>query len=77
MKTFLIIVIILAVIGVVAWWIAKSPSPEPANNYNPSANNQIQQEDDTSAAINSDLQKIDVGSPESDFQSIDNELNNL
>ena len=78
MKTFLIIIIILAVIGIVSWWWIETMRLEPsAENYNPPVNNQVQQEDDTTAVINSDLQAIDVGSIEPDFQAIDKEINNL
>ena len=70
---FILIVIVLVLLGL--WWIftAQPANLPPAAT---SANNLMSTSDQT-AAINQDLQKVDVGNYSQDLQSIDNNVNGL
>lgn len=79
MKSNKLILIVVAVIllGLVVYFATRSGAPS-GGLYGEGSNEPPALEgSDNSAAINQELQGVDLGDLESEFQSIDSELNNL
>ncbi len=72
-KTILIIIILVIVIGtIIFWWIMQKPVPSVS--LVPSA---PVLKNDTTSVIDKDLESIDVGDLDKEFEVIDNDLKNL
>ena len=79
MKSNKIILIVVAVVllGLVIYFVTKSGAPETGLYGRESAPPPALEGSDNSSAINQELQGVNLGDLESEFQSIDSELNNL
>ncbi|MFH0712449.1 MAG: hypothetical protein V2A55_01145 [Candidatus Jorgensenbacteria bacterium] len=73
MKKTLTIVIIVIVLALVIWFIFRSPEPV----FSPEAGTTGVLGGDTTSAINNDLNSLDLGDLDSEFQQIDADLNQL
>jgi hypothetical protein len=83
MKKVLLIVIIIVVALLAFWFLRKSgyapsyPSQPPVGTVLPAGGTLSPAADDSTGAINQELESVDLGNLEQQFQSIDNELKNL
>jgi hypothetical protein len=83
MKKFLLIVIIIVVALLAFWFLQKSgyapsyPPQPPVGTVLPAGETLSPAADDSTSAINQELESVDLGNLEQEFQSIDNELKNL
>ncbi|MBI5306421.1 hypothetical protein HZB04_02465 [Candidatus Wolfebacteria bacterium] len=80
-KTVLIIVVIVGIIaGAAYWYYYRMPAQTTIEENSASVVSEgagTLPENDTSAAIDQDVQNIDLNGSGTDFQEIDNNLNNL
>ncbi len=80
-KTVLIVVIILGIIaGAAYWYYYQAPTQtaiEEGGSTSTVSGEGAPLESDTGVAINQDIQNVDLNGSGTDFQEIDNSLNNL
>ena len=69
MKKFTIAIVCFVIIAAAIWFFQ---SPTPAN-----APAEQTASEDTTASINAELQSIDIGNVDEDFNSIDKDINTL
>ena len=76
-KTIYLIIAAVILIGAIAlwWWMNPSAPEVPENVSGDAEGTAIDFEGDTTAGISQDLQEIDLD--ETDFQSVDSDLNQL
>ena len=79
MKSNKVILIVVAVVllGLVIYFATRSKAPGDLYGGESQSLPPPLEGSDNSAAINQELQSVDLGDLESEFQSIDSELNNL
>ena len=72
----IIAIIIFALLGYGIWWQYQKQTANEAANQEAQMNQQTAPEDST-AGINKDLNSIDVGDVNKDFQDVDKDINSL
>lgn len=70
---FWFLIIAIVAVGVFIWWYLGQMSPEPALTEQPKINQEARQD----ALINNEIQNIDLGNIDKEFDSIDKDLNSL
>ena len=70
-KTLLIIIIVLALTAISVWWWTSRSAPS-LPSLEPEAPGS-----DTTSAIESELQNIDLGDLDAEFQNLDADINSL
>lgn len=78
-KTWLIVAVavLILVLGAGYWWWQGRESADVVSEDVPGVENLSAPTNDTTAAIQSDLDVLDVGGLDQDFQQIDSDLNQL
>jgi len=71
-KTFIVIVVIIVAIIIIAWWYTQTPTTQ-APTEGPAGGVPT----DTTSEISKELESVDVGDVDKEFQEIDGELNTL
>ncbi|MBI1971443.1 MAG: hypothetical protein HYS52_01170 [Candidatus Wildermuthbacteria bacterium] len=67
MNKIIIIIVIIAAVALGIWWLNSRQQETPRRG--------VQQPNDTTQAITDDLQTLDLGDIDREFQSIDADLN--
>jgi hypothetical protein len=73
-KTFILIVVIVVAAIIIVWWYTQTPTTQ-APTEGPSG--VIAPPADTTSEISKELESVDVGDVDKEFQQIDGELNTL
>ncbi len=78
MKKLTGIIVVIVIIGAAIWFF-KTPQSAvaPTNQTETSAATDTKQASDTTASITADLDVIDIGSADADFNSLNQDINSL
>lgn len=68
-----VLIAALVAIGALTWWYLNQMSPEPVLTEQPKINQEARQD----ILINNEIQDIDLGNIDKEFESIDKDLNSL
>lgn len=72
-KNILIVIVVVAVLVLAGVWFWSRQSSAPSQTQQPLT----QESSDTTASINADLNALDLGDVDKEFQDIDTDLNSL
>lgn len=76
MKKTIIIIIILVIVGAI-FWMFKSKTNAPATETTNAPATQAQVDDAEITAINKDIESIDVGNADTEFNDVNKDLQGL